>query len=149
MTYSHLNYSDDYDLDVIVSTTSVGRKIVFNKRKVVVESKVRVKGSLLRPYVYPLKVTGKTFSVVEVSSSYHGSIGITIPTTIIGSLITETSSKYTVKGTSKIGVSEKVYIKGQKDYTSIIGVLNKYISNNSEPSIIEGYTKLITSYPSK
>ena len=146
MTYSHLNYSDDYDLDVVAS--SGGRKLVFNKRKVVVESKVRVKGSLIRPYVYPLKVFGKTFSTVQVLSSYQGSIGITVPNKIKGSLLEKTATNYGVTGTSKQGVSEKVLIKGQKEYTELKRVLNKYISG-IENSVVDGYVKLITSYPFK
>lgn len=147
MTYSHLNYSDDYDLDVVASSGGK-RKLVFNKRKVVVESKVRLRGSLIKPYVGHLKVNGKSFSTVQVLSSYQGSIGITTVNPIKGSLTAKTATPYGVTGTSKQGVSEKVLIKGQKEYTELKRVLNKYISG-IENSVVDGYVKLITSYPFK
>lgn len=149
MTYSYLNYSDDYDLDVVASTSSGGstkRQLVFNKRKVIVESKIRVKGSLIKPYVYHQKVIGKSFSIVEASSSYHGSIGLTGIKPIKGSLIEKTATPYGVTGTSKLGVMEKVLVTGKKEYTELKRVLNKYLSSSD---IQEGYVKLITSYPLK
>lgn len=148
MTFSYLNYSDDYDLDITVSDTTLGKKFIFNEQRIKIESKIKVRGSIIAPYQYCLKVIGKTFSTVQLLCSYHGSIGITNMNNIKGSLINQTSTQYGVKGTLKLSVSEKVLVKGKKDYTSLIGVLNKYISN-TESSIIEGYTKIITSYPFK
>lgn len=147
MTFSYLNYSDDYDLDVVASSSSAGsRKIVFNKRKVIVESKIRVKGLMIKPYEHHQKVIGKAFLTVEASSSYHGSIGITSKNPIKGSLLEKTATPYGVKGTSKLGITEKVLVKGKKEYTELKRILNKYLSNSD---MQEGYVKLITSYPLK
>ncbi|MDC4218593.1 MAG: hypothetical protein MT336_05645 [Candidatus Nitrosopumilus limneticus] len=129
MSYSYLNFSDDYDLDVIPSTTSsTGKKLIIFPHVEHVKQVITVQGRTK----YPLNrnkilVKGTAFESSSQVITYKAIINTIQKSTITGSTSRNVTSKATIIGSKLNKISESILIKGKKDYIQVINQLEKLV----------------------
>lgn len=129
MTYSYLNFSDDYDLDVVPSTTTnTGKKLIIFPHVEHVKQVIIVQGRTK----YPLnrnKITAKGTAFESLSQiiTYKAIINTIQKSTITGSTSRNITSKAIIIGSKLNKISESILIKGKKDYIQVINQLEKLV----------------------
>lgn len=123
MVYSHLDYSDDYILDVVEKT---GKRYLLVGERKAVELPIRVRGSttVSMPNM-AIIAEGKTKLGTDSKTKYKGQIAILSSTSSTGSTSKKTVSEHKTLGKLLHNVSEGVKVEGKKDYTKVKSMLNK------------------------
>ena len=133
MTYSHLNYSDDYDLDVVASTTPSGGKILhFTPTRHKLDLSVRIQGQLLAESVSSSVIFGSVICpIITENCTYHGQIGLTESYNVDGKSSYLTESVYPTHGKMSEPTVVEMLVEGKKDYTKVITYLEEFIKTPS------------------
>lgn len=130
MTFSHLNYSDDYDLDVVVvsSTTTAGRKFIFSQTRHKIEIPIKVMGSMVVETAYKGSLFGTMKSPVNsLQTAYSGKIGITEAIPVNGKSLYSIESVCQANGKMMQPTDIKMLVEGKKDFTKVVSMLEEFI----------------------
>lgn len=119
MTYSALNYSDDYNLDVVPKT---GKKLLQFPEINHVQGKIRVRGNTRLPQGNQvITIQASLAQLVAENLSYKGVVQDKGQGIIKGQKSSSLLSSRTLLIGSKIkSVTESLVIKGKKDYIVLL-----------------------------
>lgn len=119
--------------------TGAGKKLLFTTRINKIQFTTKVRGQLRTSHDAKVKVNATGYQIVESKANFKGTVTLSNSANITGKSSFPTVQEYTVTGKSKLPVVQEILVTGKKDFTSLIGVLNKYIINDTP----DGYLKRI------
>lgn len=124
---------------------STKKKLIFNKKISKIGFSTRVKGTLKNPQIIEVKVFGNGFSLVESLVRFNGIVQLISTNKIQGKSKLPILQEYKIQGKSKLPVVQEILVTGRKDFTSLIGVLNKYIQDKEPQGYLKRIVESITS----
>ena len=123
MTFTHLNYSDDYNLSYVPTEggSTPGKKILSFPEINHVQGTISVRGNTKLPQAdQVITIQANLSENLDLAIRYKGVISTVLDGTIIGTTSKSIVTEALLIGTKSKTVADSVIIKGKKDYNIIL-----------------------------